>query len=149
MTGNDNREARSSEKHPASFILSTSQPPWRVWAQDARARSLSLSSRALSLSLLITLSLSLPLSLLYQEDAADLVTLFGVLVICPANLLTFLRDSERFCLLRSNNIITPPPQVGYPYSLTTVSPAICIINMQDFLLSVLGYRINSIVRAVK
>lgn len=149
MTGNDNREARSSEKHPASFILSTSQPPWRVWAQDARARSLSLSSRALSLSLAPphALSPSPSLSLLYQEDAADSVTLFGVLVICPANLLTFLRDSERLCLLRSNNIITSPPQVGYPYSLTTASPAICIINMQDFLLSV--YRINSIVRAVK
>lgn len=102
---------------------------------------------SLSLSLLLTLSLPLPLSLLYQEDAADSVTLFGVLVICPANLLTFLRDSERLCLLRSNNIITSPPQVGYPYSLTTASPAICIINMQDFLLSV--YRINSIVRAVK
>lgn len=61
-----------------------------------------------------------PLSLLHQEDAADSVTLFGVLVICPANLLTFLRDSERFCLLRSNNIITSPPQVGYPYSLTRI-----------------------------
>lgn len=86
-------------------------------------RGLSRCPHALSLSPPHALSLSPSLSLLHQEDAAGSVTLFGVLVICPANLLTFLRDSERFCLLRSNNIITSPPQVGYPYSLTTASPA--------------------------
>lgn len=81
-------------------------------------RGLSRCPHALSLSPPHALSPSL--SLLHQEDAADSVTLFGVVVICPANLLTFLRDLERFCLLRSNNIITSPPQVGYPYSLLPV-----------------------------